>query len=372
MINPLRNYRLYLALLYLFVLQQIQAQNISIIDFGGFRPVIISEKLPEDFTSSRSVVIISAEEDPDKQGFRPDWQKFAEKIHSNLRMMYIDPICYVYIDDLNAGPDVKAAFIAEFKSRGVKNLIFVERKFVGLNEAYSIKIAKFNGQSNLIAETEKVWMQKDAPFDLIMLRLGRQIIRQNIERSNFLIPETPNILSDLPLFPGVHFSAYPGLIRRANLAVIIPEKYPLYNGISQDEIAVLEQENLRIERKIQEIESLMSLYPYKYELVSYTDDEALYKKGFQFALLPIHTTGTNIKNMLNYKISGTETDFISMVPKDGIGMNLKTIPVNQTVNKYYIKQTIAHDVYVGKEWDSDYSWESAFRNFIINLSRALK
>lgn len=372
MIHSLRKYSLYCSILSLFVFTEIHSQSVALVEFCSPRPIVLSESLPDDLASSRSVVIVSMDEDPEKSGIRPGWEDFAEKIHADLRKMYIDPVCYAYLDDLNAGPEVKAAFASSFKTRGVKNVILFEKKFVGLNEAYSIKIARFNGGPDLIAEKEQVWMQKEIPFNLIMLRLGRQIIRQNIERSNFLIPEEPNILKDLPIFSGIQLSSYPGLIRRANLAVVVPEKYPIFSGISTESVQLLEEENLKIERKIQEIESIMSLYPYKYELVTYGDDETLYKKGFQFALFPFHSTGKTIKNMLNYKVSGNETDFISMVPKDSTNMALKTIPVDQLVYKYYIKQTIAHDVYVGKEWDSDYSWETAMRNFIINLSRALK
>lgn len=357
--------------LLLLVFGNLSAQNISLMDFCGWRPVAISEQVPIDLTSSRSAVIISMEAKEVGDKTRPQWEKLAKKIHADLRKMYVDPVCYVFEDDLKAGPEIRKAFVLEFQQRGIKNLILLERKFVGLDETHSIKIARFNGQSDLTAENEKVWAQIESPYDLITLRLGRQIIRQNIERTNFLIPEDPNILKDLPVFTGVHLGSYPGLIRRANLAVVVPEKHKIFAGISASEQEILRQENLLIDKKVQEIESLMSLYPYKYQMVSYSDDETLYKQGFQFALLPIHSTGNTIKNMLNYKISGTETDYISMVPKDSAGVSLKTIPVNQMVHKYYIKQTIAHDVYVGKEWDSDFTWESALRNFIVNLSRAL-
>ncbi len=361
-----------LVLLLFMVVETVSAQNVSLMDFCGWRPVVVSDQVPVDLTSSRSAVIVSSESMEQNDMTRPKWEPLAAKFHADLRKMYIDPVCYVYRDDLMAGPEVRRAFIAEFQQRGIKNLIFIEKKYVGLNETHDIKIARFNGQNDLIAENEKVWAQVESPYDLITLRLGRQIIRQNMERTNFLIPEDPNILKDLPVFTGVHLASYPGLIRRANLAVIIPEKYKIYAGISAEEQEVLRQENIRIDRKVAAIESLMGQYPYKYQMVNYGDDETLYKQGFQFALFPFQSTGVTIKNILNYKVSGTETDYISMVPKDSAGITLKTIPVEQIVHKYYIKQTIAHDVYVGKEWDSDFTWESALRNFILNLSRALK
>ena len=358
--------------LLLLVFGNLSAQNISLMDICGWRPVAISDQVPDDLTSSRSAVIISMENKEVGDKTRPQWEKLAKKVHTDLRKMYIDPVCYVYGDDLNAGPEIRKAFVSEFQQRGIKNLILFEREYVGLDETYSIKIARFNAQTDLTAENERVWAQIESPYDLITLRLGRQIIRQNIERTNFLIPEEPNLLKDLPVFTGVHLGSYPGLIRRANLAVVIPEKHKVFAGISASEQEIIRQENLMIDRKVQEIESMMALYPYKYQMVTYSDDETLYKQGFQFALLPVNSTGLTIKKMLNYKITGTETDYISMVPKDSAGISLKTIPVEEMVHKYYIKQTIAHDIYVGKEWDSDFTWESALRNFIVNLSRALK
>ncbi|MBV6639225.1 MAG: hypothetical protein KI791_00845 [Cyclobacteriaceae bacterium] len=361
-----------LILILFLLVESLSAQNVSLMDLCGWRPVVISDQVPVDLTSSRSAVIISMEAMEQDNKTRPNWEKLANKIHADLRKMYIDPVCYVHQDDLMAGPEIRRAFVTEFQQRGVKNLIFFEKKYVGLDETHNVKIVKFNGQNDLTAENEKVWAQIESAYDLITLRLGRQIIRQNIKRTNFLIPEGPNILKDLPVFTGVHLGSYPGLIRRANLAVVIPEKYKIYAGLSANDQEILRQENLQIDRKISDIESIMTLYPYKYQLVNYGNDETLYKQGFQFALFPFQSTGVTIKNMLNYKISGNETDYISMVPKDSSGVSLKTIPVEQIVYKYYIKQTIAHDVYVGKEWDSDFTWESALRNFIINLGRALK
>ncbi len=352
--------------------QLLWAQNSELINFCGWRPAVISQDLPVDLTSSRCAVIISMDPDSDDSQRRPDWGKFAFQIHSELRKMYIDPICYAYEQDLNAGPEVRKAFISAFKERGVKNLIFFDQSYAGLDEVYGIKIAQFNEQKDLIANRESVWIQDDAPFNLIILRLGRQIIRQDLERTNFLIPEKPNLINDLPLFAGMQLSSYPGLIRRSKLAVIIPDKYEIFQGLSPSETEILTSENLRIEREIQEIESIMSMYPYPYELVPYDTDEALSRKGFQYALMSFHSTGTIIKKMLNYKVSGAETDFISVIPKDSIGVTLKTIPVDRPVYKYYIKQTLAHDAYVGKEWDSDFAWESAMRNFLINLTRALR
>ncbi len=362
----------YLLLTFFLQIGYCHAQSVSLIDFCGLRPAVLSDQIPEDLTSSRSAVIISMTEDPEQPVSRVNWSDFAAKIHADLRNMYIDPICYVYKDDFLSGPEVTAAFVNTFQERGVKNILLVEQKYVGLNESYDFKIGSFNNQANLIADKELIWIQKEAPIDLITLRLGRQIIRQDIDRTNFLIPEGPNILTDLPLFPGVHFSSYPGQIRRANLAVIIPEKISALEGLSASETQKIEDRNKEIDQRISEIESVMSLYPYKYEMVSYGDDETLYKKGFQFALFSFFSTGKTIKKMLNYKVTGAETDYISMVPKNNGNISLKTIPVDHLVYKYYIKQTIAHDAYVGKQWDSDYTKENALTNFILNLKEALK
>lgn len=360
-----------LLLLLLSICQVGWSQSSRLLDFNGWKRVTIAQDLPLDLTSSRCAVIISIEEDEDVLGPRPEWGTFATRIHRELRKMHIDPVCYVFNGDVNAGPEIKNAFIDAFVARGISNIILFEKSYVGLEETYSIKVASFNGKPELIARDEAVWLQENVPFNLIFLRLGRKIIGQNLERTNHLIPERPNLIEDLPLFTGAHFKTFPGSIRRSKLAVIIPEKYEIPPGLNPSEIQILKNENLRVERKIQEIKFVMSQYPYSYELVPYATDEVLTKQGFQYALLPFYSSGSVIKNMLNYKVSGAETDFISVVPKDSLGVALKTIPVNQPVFKYYIRQTIAHDVYVGKEWDSDLSWESAMTNFIINLKRSL-
>ena len=332
------------------------------IRFGG---------LPEDLTSTRSAVIIKIDNLEKEYQIRNHWESYAEKVHSSIIKMSIDPICYIYYDDWNSSPMIKDAFTTEMIDRGVENIVLASRTKVGLEDFNKLQIFKFNQSTSLIGENATVWTGESPSLEKIMLRLGRQILSQGLERKNFLIPEKPYLLKDLPVFNGIQLSNYPGQLRRATLGVVAPSKITTPVNSTEKLESAIENYNAGIEAEIIEMKLILSNYPYKYELIEYGEDEELYKKGYQFVLMNICSTGKSIRNFLNYRTIN-ETDYISIIPKDSGDVTLKTIPVNANVCKYFIKQTIAHDVHVGKQWDSDISWQSALRNFIIHLKEDLK
>ena len=75
---------------------------------------------------------------------------------------------------------------------------------------------------------------------------------------------------------------------------------------------------------------------------------------------------------MNYQTIAKETAYISTVKGDSTNTILKTIPVDALVHKFYIRQTVTHEVYVGKDWDADNTWSKALENFILNLKRAFR
>ena len=332
------------------------------IQFGG---------LPENLTSARSAVIIKIDNLEREYQIRNQWESYAQKVHSKIIKMSIDPICYIHYDDWNSGPMIKKAYTEEMIERGVENIILASTTKVGLEDFNKIQIFKFNQSTSLIANNETLWAMESPSLEKIMLRLGRQILSQGLERKNFLIPEEPYILKDLPVFNGIQLSNYPGQLRRATLGVVAPIKITTPVNSSEELQAAIENYNSEIEDEINEMKLILSNYPYKYELIEYGEDEELYKKGYQFVLMSICSTGKSIRNFLNYRTIN-ETDYISIIPKDSGEVSLKTIPVEANVCKYFIKQTIAHDVHVGKQWDSDVTWQSALRHYIINLREDLK
>jgi len=126
------------------------------------------------------------------------------------------------------------------------------------------------------------------------------------------------------------------------------------------------------EAKNERLKQILAQYPFKYNLIDYTTDENAYRQGYEFVLLNISTSGQSIKKLLNYESGIKETHYISTVARDSADTEIKTIPVDALVHKYYFRRTVNHQVYVGEKWDADTSWHSALRNFIRNIRIAFK
>ena len=184
----------------------------------------------------------------------------------------------------------------------------------------------------------------------LLFRLGKEIKKNDLVIENFLSLDDPEIVTDVPFSKWTASTAFPDQIKR--LAI----------GVAQFEDEV----------KNEKLRSLLESYPFKYELIDYTDDEDAFRKGYQYVLVHMATAGESIKNLLNYRKGNNETDYISTVVADSTATKLKTIPVDAYVYKFYFRQTVRHEVFVGRTWDADVSWENALENFILNLRIAFK
>lgn len=346
----------------------------EILDIGGPKFLSLTDQVPENLTSQRSLIIISVPEvEVGEFRLRGDWKTLALKSHTFFRQIGVDPIGYVYIDDLNAGPEVKNSFLSLIQSRKVKNIISVTQTGSLPNEEFSILITPFsNNEENYISSGQQAWKETHQELERVMVRLGRQILRQQIERSNFLIPEGPEYLSDLAVFNGTRYENYPSRLQSLKLAVVAFQKLEPTQDMEEDVLDQLNYYNNKVDQKNALLLEIMKNYPFKYDLVEVSDADALYKAGYQYALMPLQSTGSAIKRILNYPITPNETHQMSTAYKVNDEVSLKKIPSKANVIKYYIKQTIVKDVHVGDVWDADGSWDQALNNFVFNLRKAFK
>ena len=117
----------------------------------------------------------------------------------------------------------------------------------------------------------------------------------------------------------------------------------------------------------------MENYPFEYELVDYSEGEQhLYRREFSYILMFLHSTGRNIRELLNYEIDYTETDYITLKTITEELTTLEQIQVDALVFKFYIKQLVNKEIYLGTEWDADLTWEGALLNHISNFKQALE
>ncbi|MEO9475352.1 MAG: hypothetical protein ABJG41_07445 [Cyclobacteriaceae bacterium] len=322
-------------------------------------------QVPDNLTSTRCAVVVSIPE-MYQNGYsvRGDWKKFALDAHKSFKKIGVDGIIYIYEDDLKAGPEVTKAYKDLLEKRDISNILSLSHSGDESNPMFEIGIYPIKEKLDL---NNPYYSISSASLRELMLILGRQVLRQEIPRTNFLIPDQPEFLDDLNLYTGTRYVNVPSRLKSLGIAVIKFDSVKINDGLSERDIEKLRQKNAEVAAANRQLDSIMQQYPFQYELVNFTSIEDLYKTGYQYALMPLISSGRTIKQMLNYPTAPSETVYISEISKKGEKPVLKRIPANGNMAKFYIKQTIVMDVHVGSRWDADATWQKALVNFIENI-----
>lgn len=295
--------------------------------------------------------------------------------------MGIDAVAYINIEDANAGIDVTEAFSEFLNSRQIKNLILISKVNLEIagkeSERTVVVITPYNGKQTFMDHGQPAWKDQDKEMEKVVKNIGRAVYKSKQVQKNFLITENPEFFTDVDIFKNRRFPSFAGDLKIDKLAVPaftkmeIPASKPggLINNNLEKEI---ERYNNRVASANNVISSTMKSYPFKFDLVEYDGDEKkLYNQGYQYVLLNLHTTGFTIRELLNFEVDKSETDYITMKTKDGKAI-MRTIPVNAPVYKFYVKHLITGDIYVGSKWDADESLDEALANHIQNFKEELK
>ncbi|MEQ9306596.1 MAG: hypothetical protein RJQ14_21965, partial [Marinoscillum sp.] len=135
--------RIFISLILLTIGVCSYAQK-EIVNLSGPRFLSLDSELPENLTSERVVVIVSVPSTTSgKFEIRGDWKALAQKSHKFFRQIGIDPVGYIYLDDINAGPEVKSAYLSLLNQRQVKNIVIVSKSGSLPNEHFTITVTPF-------------------------------------------------------------------------------------------------------------------------------------------------------------------------------------------------------------------------------------
>lgn len=333
-------------------LQTILGQNIHAELY--IRDHNISREIPKNLQSTRSAVIVIASD-------QTDWKKVSEEVHGNFKKMSIDAIGYFNVQDIFSGLDPTQGFIKQLSNRVVKNVIFVISPETNNGQA-EIIITPFEGNFDASSDKARVaWGSVGLQFDDVFRLLGNDVINAEMDLANFLIPDKPMFFEDAPIIKGTKYDVHSRDLRAVKIGI------PKFKNLdSQTPLAIAF--NKTVNSKNQKLEELMSSYPYEFGYVNSIDEKDLYKEGYQYVLLNIHTSGLNIKRMLNIQINPGETEYVSINAKTKEDISLERIPFDKKVYKYYVKHLLTGDIYVGDKWDSGETWEKALENYLNNLA----
>ena len=327
-----------------------------------YRDIIPSKSVARTINSERSVVIVSV---PDKEGEMTkvgDWQTLSSKAHAAFLTMGIDVVTYLDHYDLIASSNSQIAFSELFIKRNIKNILFLSQEENG----YTLIIAPFNNKSSLIDSGIEVFAMDGAELFNVLLETGREIKRANHEKENFLIPSKPNFTSGLSIVEKTLLKNYPGILRRSKLSVERFAKLKAPNNASEETIKKFNDYNEKVELQNIELDTIMKSYPYAYELIDPMSNEDLLRSRRQFVLRSISGQAKTLRQMLDYDVDPSETDFISIIPIMPDQTKTKRVPKDALVHKFYIRQNISKNIHVG-EWDADATWQESLANMIGNL-----
>lgn len=332
----------------------------------------IQPHLPKYLLSRKSVVLVSVPRSKKDPNLRADWKGLSEKAHRAFKRMKIDAVAYYYLDDMFASPDANESFAKEMERREIKYIIILEQSEsnqAGV-ESYRISISGFNDKPSFVSERQKAWQTEGPDLDVLLSEMRKDVIRAEMERENYLIPDLPEFFTDAKILKGKRIPTYASDLKVDKLVVPKFQKYEMEDStaLGSDALAKIAAYNAEVDRKNRRLEEIMLDYPLGYEFSETASDVDIYNQGYQFVLLTMHGSGKTIKEMLDYEVDPYETDYVTI----RAGSTLNTLPVDAVVFKYYVKHVYTQDAYLGSRWDADLTWEQALQNFIFHMKDILK
>ena len=351
-----------LRLSFLFFFVSVPAFLFSQTSVYQFRDLQNGSFIPVDLNSSRTAVFISM--DPSRETFleEGDWKGFSSKVHGYLYKMGIDAVFYINNTDFQSGNSTRNFYQGILNRRSIKNLIFVTKN----NGGVEVVCSPYNGENSLIDNNQKVYQQNAAGLHRLMIDFGREIKRAENPMQNFLIPNKPTFLDALSIVKNSNLKNYPGQIRRSKMAVERFGEIPVIETASVEVKAKISRFNLEVRAKNKELEELLKDFPFEIVFVDYMSDEDLLRNRYQFILRNIYASAASIRAALKYQNAQSDAGYVSVIPVMPDNTSIKTFSRKSLLYKFYIRQNIAKNVYVG-EWDADETWQSALTNYVGNM-----
>ncbi len=314
-----------LFLFTLFLCRPVQAQN------SVSTQLKLIENPSNDLLVSRAIVI-------------HDYiftQSELQEIQKAFQQIGIDAVAYFQKDIVMAGKDVTKAFAEYFVSRQVKYLLVLEKSSTG----FQFIAIPFNQKPSLFDVGASAWSVKNERLKDLLLTVFQDSWRSQ-KKQNFLVNEFPE--TDLKVDPikGNRQEFYAIDLKVDNLAI------PKFGNESMDK----------------ELEQLFqTIYPLKYKITDAgVDEQELRRQGFHYVMCFVHTRGKAAREILGYDISKPETAYASITFPTG-QLQLKTIPEETEIYKFYFRHIENGNVFLGTKWDADIKWQDALQNHLIGF-----
>lgn len=334
-----------------------------------------SSYIPKDLLSTKTVVVLSLD-DKTGSGIRGDWQGLAKEAHFYISKLGIDPVTYYYVDDLISGYDVKKAVTAEMVKREIKNVLMLSKDKINGRDQFIGVITEFDQKSTFVSHNQNAWKSQTSDLEILFRNMARSIDNADLIKENFLFLDSPEFFRGVRILKGRRMESFNTDLRIDRIAIPIFEDLPLPEGsgsANQSMIESIQKGNEEILRKNAQLEQVMANYPYEFKLLPYQyDEQMLLTQGCQFVLMSITSSGRNVRKLLGYEVSEQVSELITMKKDDTGNIQVKAIPIDGLVTKYYIKHINSGEIFLGEQWDGDDNWLDALKNHLNQLLEKLE
>ena len=294
-----------------------------------------SGSIPEEVMSKRSVVLHTSTVTP----------KEIATIHEGLIRAGIDAVAYFEADRILAGGDPEKAYNKYLTRREISCVVFIQKKSSG----FSCYITLYNSKPDFVNAGQAAWSVNASTLSQLMNEIYRSAL-SSYQKKNLLINEVAETELPVRVVEGTRSETYAYDLKVDNLAV------PKFS----DSVAN------------KELSEIFKSYPLRFQLTDNTvSDKDLRNKGFLYVLCVVHGRSGVVKELLGYTVNQSESAFVS-VTYPGTEMQLKNIPAETEVYKFYARHIDSGNVFLNTKWDADTSWQQALQNFIKGMKAEMK
>jgi len=347
------------------------------INVAGLVFLNYKSSLPEKMLSAKTVVLVSS---PNREGesIAEDWHPLAEQAHPVLADAGIDPVAYYFYDDVYSGVETRAAFAEAWKKRGIGHILLIIKSPLNNNKKnvrYLLLATPFNGKTSLMTEGQAAWKNNGKDYKKVLSKISRVAGKQT--STNLLIAKVPEYFNDVKIIKGQRVESYYTDLKLGKLAVpkfattSLPGKRAggLVNTMVKNRLEQAEEQASNFNTQLA---AIMEGYKFEHGLAEHnTSDKDLMIAGYNYVIRSIRTSGIGVKRLLNYPVDEEEEYYITVKLVNN-KPTMRYIPIRAQIYKYYIKNLKTGNVYLGKNWDADETWQESLKNVLYNINQELK
>ncbi len=296
----------------------------------------LTDNVPAELLAKRSAVFYSSNLKNEE----------LEDIQGSFQKTGIDAVTYFKTEFVFAGVEVTQKVVDYLIKREISFIVLVSKK----TNRYSFIITPFNGTTEFVNQDQAGWEVNNADLtDALQIIYRYTVSSQPIK--NLLINTYPEKNFSINIIEGRRSDFFAIDLKVDHLAV------PWFKDPENDSLlAKFFKDN----------------YPFTYDMVEPgIDKKELRNKGFHYQLSFIHTEGSIAKEILGYQNTSNESAITSVTYPNG-ALQLKTLPAETPVYKFYLRHIESGNVFLGTKWDADVTWQDALRNHIKGFKAELK